>query len=124
MQDRLTKLVGIFEGLDFRANRAHGDDLLMANAYEYLMGHFATQSGKSKGQFYTPAEVSRIMARGDRDRPGHPTGSHRVRPDLRLRVAFSSRRLIPAREVDRVCPEIQQTLSAESFPRGGPGACR
>ena len=61
MQDRLSKLVGIFEGLDFRANRAHGDDLL-GDAYEYLMGHFATQSGKSKGQFYTPAEVSRIMA--------------------------------------------------------------
>ena len=62
MQERLTKLVGIFEGLDFRANRAHGDDLL-GDAYEYLMRHFATQSGKSKGQFYTPAEVSRIMAR-------------------------------------------------------------
>ena len=62
MQDRLSKLVGIFEGLDFRANRARGDDLL-GDAYEYLMGHFATQSGKSKGLFYTPAEVSRIMAR-------------------------------------------------------------
>ena len=61
MQDRLSKLVGIFEGLDFRANRARGDDLL-GDAYEYLMRHFATQSGKSKGQFYTPAEVSRIMA--------------------------------------------------------------
>ena len=62
MTDRLTELVGIFERLDFRANRAHGDDLL-GDAYEYLMRHFATQSGKSKGQFYTPAEVSRIMAR-------------------------------------------------------------
>ena len=61
MSDRLTKLVGIFERLDFRANRAQGDDLL-GDAYEYLMRHFATQSGKSKGQFYTPAEVSRIMA--------------------------------------------------------------
>ena len=61
MQERLSKLVGIFEGLDFRANRAHGDDLL-GDAYGYLMRHFATQSGKSKGQFYTPAEVSRIMA--------------------------------------------------------------
>lgn len=27
------------------------------------MRHFATESGKSKGQFYTPAEVSRIMAK-------------------------------------------------------------
>ena len=62
MQDRLSKLVAIFERLDFRANRAGGDDLL-GDAYEYLMRHFATESGKSKGQFYTPAEVSRIMAK-------------------------------------------------------------
>ena len=62
MQDRLSKLVAIFEDLDFRASRAAGDDLL-GDAYEYLMQHFATESGKSKGQFYTPAEVSRIMAK-------------------------------------------------------------
>ena len=61
MVQRLTKLVAIFEGLDFGANRAEGDDLL-GDAYEYLMRHFATESGKSKGQFYTPAEVSRTMA--------------------------------------------------------------
>ncbi|MEV4804800.1 class I SAM-dependent DNA methyltransferase [Nonomuraea sp. NPDC049421] len=59
--DRLTKLVGIFQNLDFTGSRAEGDDLL-GDAYEYLMRHFATESGKSKGQFYTPAEVSRVMA--------------------------------------------------------------
>lgn len=62
MQDRLSKLLGIFADLDFRGSRAEGDDLL-GDAYEYLMRHFATESGKSKGQFYTPAEVSRIMAK-------------------------------------------------------------
>jgi len=62
MVDRLTKLVDIFNDLDLSANRAEGDDLL-GDAYEYLMRHFATESGKSKGQFYTPAEVSRIMAK-------------------------------------------------------------
>ena len=62
MVARLTALVSIFQGLDFGQNRAEGDDLL-GDAYEYLMRHFATESGKSKGQFYTPAEVSRIMAR-------------------------------------------------------------
>ena len=64
MVDRLSKLVAIFENpaLDFSRNRAEGDDLL-GDAYEYLMRHFATDSGKSKGQFYTPAEVSRIMAK-------------------------------------------------------------
>ena len=62
MVDRLDSLIGTFAGLDFRHNRAGGDDLL-GDAYEFLMRHFATESGKSKGQFYTPAEVSRIMAR-------------------------------------------------------------
>jgi type I restriction enzyme M protein len=62
MQDRLSKLVSIFADLDFRGSRAEGDDLL-GDAYEYLMRHFATESGKSKGQFYTPAEVSRILAK-------------------------------------------------------------
>ncbi len=61
--DWLTNLISIFENkaLDFSKNRADGDDIL-GDAYEYLMRHFAAESGKSKGQFYTPAEVSRIMA--------------------------------------------------------------
>ncbi|HEY9060592.1 MAG TPA: type I restriction-modification system subunit M [Pseudobacteroides sp.] len=64
MVDRLTNLIAIFERreLDFSKNRADGDDIL-GDAYEYLMRHFATESGKSKGQFYTPAEVSRIIAK-------------------------------------------------------------
>ncbi|WP_338085304.1 type I restriction-modification system subunit M [Gluconobacter cerinus] len=64
MVDRLSKLMEIFSRpeLDFRKNRAEGDDIL-GDAYEYLMRHFASESGKSKGQFYTPAEVSRIMAK-------------------------------------------------------------
>lgn len=62
--DRLSKLISIFENpsLDFKNNRAEDDDIL-GDAYEYLMRHFATESGKSKGQFYTPAEVSRILAK-------------------------------------------------------------
>jgi type I restriction enzyme M protein len=62
--ERLSNLIEIFENeaLDFRSNRAANDDLL-GDAYEFLMRHFATESGKSKGQFYTPAEVSRIMAK-------------------------------------------------------------
>ncbi|RDE52206.1 MAG: SAM-dependent DNA methyltransferase [Candidatus Accumulibacter meliphilus] len=64
MVDRLSNLIGIFQKpeLDFSQNRAEHDDIL-GDAYEYLMRHFATESGKSKGQFYTPAEVSRIIAK-------------------------------------------------------------
>src|SRR3989344_3618158 len=64
MVKKLSNLIAIFENpaLDFSKNKAEGDDIL-GDAYEYLMKHFATESGKSKGQFYTPAEVSRIIAR-------------------------------------------------------------
>jgi type I restriction enzyme M protein len=64
MVDRISNLVGIFddEQLDFSKNRSDGDDLL-GDAYEYLMRNFATQSGKSKGQFYTPSEVSQVIAK-------------------------------------------------------------
>lgn len=64
MVEKLTNLIAIFEKpeLNFSKNRADGDDIL-GDAYEYLMRHFATESGKSKGQFYTPSEVSRVMAK-------------------------------------------------------------
>lgn len=63
MVDRLTNLISIFQKpeLNFAKNRADHDDIL-GDAYEYLMRHFATESGKSKGQFYTPSEVSRVIA--------------------------------------------------------------
>ena len=64
MVDKLTALVEVFNKpqLNFKNNRA-GDDDIIGDAYEYLMKNFATESGKSKGQFYTPAEVSRVMAK-------------------------------------------------------------
>ena len=64
MVEKLTELIAIFQRpeLDFRNNKATGDDII-GDAYEYLMKNFAADSGKSKGQFYTPAEVSRILAK-------------------------------------------------------------
>lgn len=57
------KLLNAFQysGLNFADNRAEDDDLI-GDAYEYLMKNFAVEGGKSKGQFYTPAEVSRLMS--------------------------------------------------------------
>ncbi|MCD4794913.1 MAG: type I restriction-modification system subunit M [Bacteroidales bacterium] len=79
MVDRLTNLIAIFERpeLDFSKNKAEGDDIL-GDAYEYLMRHFATESGKSKGQFYTPAEVSRTMAK--------IIGIHKVKEETNITV--------------------------------------
>jgi type I restriction enzyme M protein len=101
MVERLTNLIAIFENpaLDFSANQAEGDDIL-GDAYEYLMRHFATESGKSKGQFYTPAEVSRIMAQilGIREarqalrRPSTIPRAARVRFSSRLESKRARRR--------------------------------
>ena len=76
MVERLTNLINIFASpdLDFSQNRAEHDDIL-GDAYEYLMRHFATESGKSKGQFYTPAEVSRVIARTIGISPENTKGS-------------------------------------------------
>jgi len=79
MVQRLTNLVAIFEKpeLDFSNNRADNDDIL-GDAYEYLMRHFASESGKSKGQFYTPSEVSRIIAKVIGISPANAVGSTTV----------------------------------------------
>jgi hypothetical protein len=115
--ERLTNLVNIFASpqLDFSQNRAEHDDIL-GDAYEYLMRHFATESGKSKGQFYTPAEVSRVIAKVIGISPGNtkasttaydPTcgsGSLRNRrpgPAPRARAAA-----IPSRRVDDLSCEL------------------
>lgn len=62
--DKVSDLIGVFQNpaIDFKNNRASGDDII-GDAYEYFMMKFAQESGKSKGQFYTPSEVSRIIAR-------------------------------------------------------------
>ena len=64
MVDRLTDLASIFDNpaLDFSADRAEGDALL-GDAFEFLMRHFAAELGKSKGRFYIPTEVSRVLAK-------------------------------------------------------------
>jgi type I restriction enzyme M protein len=74
--ERLSNLIGIFQNpvLDFSRNRAEHDDIL-GDAYEFLMRHFASESGKSKGQFYTPSEVSRIIAKVIGIAPGNTVAS-------------------------------------------------
>lgn len=48
--------------LDLRPSRVGNLDII-GNTYEYLISRFASDSGKKGGEFYTPAEVSELMAR-------------------------------------------------------------
>ena len=87
MQDRLSKLVAIFDGLDFRANRAEGDDLL-GDAYEYLMRHFATESRQEQGPvLHAGRGLAHHGARSSASARKHAPGPDHLRPDLRLGLA-------------------------------------
>ena len=105
MVDRLSNLVAIFENpsLDFRKNRAEGDDLL-GDAYEYLMRHFASQSGKAKGQFLTPSEVSRVMAKVIGIAKARRQDQTAYDPDVRLRLAAAEGRRRSAHGCDDLRP--------------------
>jgi len=81
MVDRLSRLVSIFEGLNFGRNRADGDDLL-GDAYEYLMRHFATESGKSKGSFIHLPKFPALWPRSLAREPPN----HRIKPFMILPV--------------------------------------
>ena len=48
--------------LDLRPSRIGTLDVI-GNAYEYLIGHFASDAGKKGGEFYTPAEVATLLAK-------------------------------------------------------------
>ncbi len=55
--------------LDMRPSRINGMDVI-GNAYEYLIGKFAAGAGKKAGEFYTPPEVSRLLAKLLDPQPG------------------------------------------------------
>ena len=61
---RLKELLEDFatETIDLRPSRVGGQDII-GNTYQYLIGRFASDAGKKGGEFYTPGEVSELLAR-------------------------------------------------------------
>src|SRR3989344_3629455 len=51
----------LLSGIDFKLEDTKSD--LLGDAYEYLIGEFAAGAGKKGGEFYTPAQVSRLLAK-------------------------------------------------------------
>lgn len=56
----VTEVLGLLNGIDFKLEDTKSD--LLGDAYEYLIGEFAAGAGKKGGEFYTPAQVSRLLA--------------------------------------------------------------
>lgn len=59
--DLIVKVLGHLDRIDFKLEDSESD--VLGDAYEYLIGQFASGAGKKAGEFYTPQEVSTILAR-------------------------------------------------------------
>jgi type I restriction enzyme M protein len=57
----IAKVLTHLDQIDFRLNDTEAD--VLGDAYEYLIGQFASGAGKKAGEFYTPQEVSTILAK-------------------------------------------------------------
>lgn len=57
----IAKVLGHLDCIDFRISGSQSD--VLGDAYEYLIGQFASGAGKKAGEFYTPQQVSTILAR-------------------------------------------------------------
>jgi type I restriction enzyme M protein len=57
----IAKVLTHLDEIDFQLD--HADSDVLGDAYEYLIGQFASGAGKKAGEFYTPQQVSTILAR-------------------------------------------------------------
>ncbi len=67
---RLKNLLVDFSALDLQPTHLEGNDVI-GDAYEYLIAKFASDAGKKAGEFYTPAEVSTLLAKLVDPQPGN-----------------------------------------------------
>lgn len=67
---RLKNLLVDFSSLDLQPSHLEDEDVI-GNAYEFLISQFASDAGKKAGEFYTPAEVSTLLAKLVAPEPGN-----------------------------------------------------
>lgn len=60
----------IFQELDLQPSHLEGNDII-GDSYEFLISKFAGESGKKSGEFYTPSEVSTLLAKLLDPQPGN-----------------------------------------------------
>lgn len=57
----IAKVLAHLDKIDFQLDRVDSD--VLGDAYEYLIGQFASGAGKKAGEFYTPQQVSKVLAK-------------------------------------------------------------
>ena len=105
--DLISKVLVHLAGIDFELDKADSD--VLGDAYEYLIGQFASGAGKKAGEFYTPREVSTILAQIV------TTGKQRLKSIYDPTCGSGSLLLRVAREVEKVDSYYGQEMNRTTF---------
>ena len=101
------KVLGHLDSIDFELSNSSSD--VLGDAYEYLIGQFASGAGKKAGEFYTPQQVSTILARIV------TTGKERLRSVYDPTCGSGSLLLRVSREVSHVGDFFGQEMNRTTY---------
>jgi type I restriction enzyme M protein len=103
----IAKILVHLNKIDFRLNDSESD--VLGDAYEYLIGQFASGAGKKAGEFYTPQQVSKVLAKIV------TTGRERLKSVYDPTCGSGSLLLRVAREVESVGDFYGQEMNRTTY---------
>lgn len=103
----IAKVLTHLDKIDFKLENTELD--VLGDAYEYLIGQFASGAGKKAGEFYTPQEVSKILAKIV------TTGKHKLKSVYDPTCGSGSLLLRVAREVQDVSNYYGQEMNRTTY---------
>lgn len=103
----IAKVLTHLDKIDFKLEHTELD--VLGDAYEYLIGQFASNAGKKAGEFYTPQEVSKILAKIV------TTGKQKLKSVYDPTCGSGSLLLRVAKEVDDVSDFYGQEMNRTTY---------
>ena len=103
----IAKVLAHLDKIDFKLEQTELD--VLGDAYEYLIGQFASGAGKKAGEFYTPQEVSMVLAKLV------TTGKKKLKSVYDPTCGSGSLLLRVAKEVDKVSSFYGQELNRTTY---------
>ncbi|MBK6977911.1 MAG: type I restriction-modification system subunit M [Cytophagaceae bacterium] len=103
----IARVLSHLDKIDFKLENTELD--VLGDAYEYLIGQFASGAGKKAGEFYTPQEVSKILAKLV------TTGKHKLKSVYDPTCGSGSLLLRVAREVNDVAMFYGQEMNRTTY---------
>src|SRR5687768_934540 len=103
----ISKVLAHLDKIDFRLEDTEAD--VIGDAYEYLIAQFASGAGKKAGEFYTPQEVSKVLAKLV------TVGKERLKSVYDPTCGSGSLLLRVAKEVDEVSKFYGQELNRTTY---------